>query len=233
MLSIDEGQVCFRYADSRTHRWHTMTLPAQECIRRFLPHVWPRGFHKVRYDGLWSPTHRSLLRRLQRCLAGHAPSAPLASPDQARQPPAGEYAPPQAGQHGRHGGQGWLVVIRLLPRHQTGPPGAPEPPCGLPRPASAGPPVPGPVAPSHPCALRPDPMAERPLPPRPAALGSHRASGASPRCPPRWRTGPPPIIARLCCPSGSGCLTMPYALAPRCSSTKCWCRLRATKTLLR
>jgi hypothetical protein len=48
ILSIDDGQVCFRYADSRTHRWQTMTLPAQEFIRRFLPHVLPRGFHKVR-----------------------------------------------------------------------------------------------------------------------------------------------------------------------------------------
>jgi hypothetical protein len=122
ILSIDDGQVCFRYADSRTHRWQTMTLPAQEFIRRFLQHVLPLGFHKVRYDGLWSPTHRSLLHRLQLCLAGHEPSAPLASPDQARQPPACEYAPPQAGQHCRHCGQGLLVVIRLLPRHQTGPP---------------------------------------------------------------------------------------------------------------
>jgi Putative transposase/Transposase zinc-binding domain len=122
ILSIDDGRVCFRYADSRTHRWKTMTLPAQEFIRRFLQHVLPLGFHKVRYYGLWSPTHRSLLHRLQLCLAGHEPPAPLASPDQARQPPACEYSPPQAGQHCRHCGQGLLVVIRLLPRHQTGPP---------------------------------------------------------------------------------------------------------------
>jgi hypothetical protein len=122
ILSIDDGQVYFRYADSRTHRWKTLALPAQEFIRRFLQHVLPRGFHKVRYDGLWSPTHRSLLHRLQLCLAGHEPPAPLASPDQARQPPTCEYSPPQAGQHCRHCGQGLLVVIRLLPRHQTGPP---------------------------------------------------------------------------------------------------------------
>ena len=210
-----------------------MTLPAQACSRRLLPHVWPLGVHKVRYDGLWSPTHRSLLHRLQLCLAGHEPSAPLASPDQARQPPACEYAPPQAGQHCRHCGQGLLVVIRLLPRHQTGPPCATEPPCGLPMPASSGPPVPGPVAPSHPCALLPDTMAESPLPPRPAALGSHLASGSSPLCPPRWITGTPPIIARMCFPRGSGCLKIPYELEPRFNSTKFWCRLRATKTPLR
>lgn len=39
MLSIEDGQVCFRDQDSRHHRWKTMTLPALECIRRFLPQV--------------------------------------------------------------------------------------------------------------------------------------------------------------------------------------------------
>jgi hypothetical protein len=100
-------------------------------------------------------------------------------------------------------------------------------------PASLGPPVPGPVAPYHPCALLPDTMAESPLPPRPAALGSPLASGSSPLGPPRWITGTPPIIARMCFPRGSGCLKIPYDLEPRFSSTKFLCRLRATKTLLR
>jgi len=65
MLSIADGQVCFRYQDSRHHGWKTMALPAVECIRRFLQHVLPQGFHKVRYDGLWSPVHRPLLHQLQ------------------------------------------------------------------------------------------------------------------------------------------------------------------------
>jgi hypothetical protein len=64
-----------------------MTLPALECIRRFLPHVLPEGFHKVRYDGLWSPVHRPLLHQLQLCLAHLDPnpspesSAPATCPD--------------------------------------------------------------------------------------------------------------------------------------------------------
>jgi len=49
LLSIEDGQVCFRSRDSRHHGWQTMALPALECIRRFLPHVLPQGFHKVRY----------------------------------------------------------------------------------------------------------------------------------------------------------------------------------------
>jgi Putative transposase/Transposase zinc-binding domain len=48
ILSIDDEQVCCRYQDAQPSRWHTMTLPAQAFIRRFLQHVLPRGFHKVR-----------------------------------------------------------------------------------------------------------------------------------------------------------------------------------------
>jgi hypothetical protein len=39
LLSMADGQVCFRDQDSQSYRWHTMTLPAQEFIRRVLPHV--------------------------------------------------------------------------------------------------------------------------------------------------------------------------------------------------
>ena len=38
LVSLEDGQVCFRYQDSQNHRWHTMTLPAQELIRRVLQH---------------------------------------------------------------------------------------------------------------------------------------------------------------------------------------------------
>jgi hypothetical protein len=128
ILAIADGHICCRYRDSQAQRWQTMTLPADEVMRRFLPHVLPQGCHNVRDDGLWSPGHRPLLHQLQLCLAGHDPAVPRASPDRERQPPAGASSPLQAGQLGPHGGQGWLVVIRLLPRHQRGPPCATEPP---------------------------------------------------------------------------------------------------------
>jgi Putative transposase/Transposase zinc-binding domain len=122
LLSIDHGQVCVRYQDAQDQRWKTMTLPAHEFIRRFLQQVLPQGFHKVRYYGRWSPVYRPLLHQLQLRLAGHEPSAPLESTDRVRQPPACEYSPLQAGQLCPHCGQGLLVVIRLLPRPQRGPP---------------------------------------------------------------------------------------------------------------
>jgi len=122
MLSLDDGHVCVRSQNSRTHRWHTMTLPAQECIRRFLQHVLPHGFHTVRDSGLWSPVHRSLLHQLQLRLAGPAPYSPPESPDPESPPHDSVSRPLQAGQCCPHCGQGLLIVIRLLPRLQREPP---------------------------------------------------------------------------------------------------------------
>ncbi len=50
-------------------------LPGEEFLRRFLQHVLPKGFHKVRYYGLLSPKSRFRLRQLQWLL-------PLAGNDQ-------------------------------------------------------------------------------------------------------------------------------------------------------
>ena len=66
ILSVEHNKVTFRYKDSRECRWKTMTLDASEFIRRFLQHVLPRGFHKVRYYGILSPRNRSLLKQVRR-----------------------------------------------------------------------------------------------------------------------------------------------------------------------
>lgn len=65
ILSIDDRQVTFRYYKVGDPKPRTMTLPAPEFIRRFLQHVLPDGFHKVRYYGLWAPAHRQKLQQLQ------------------------------------------------------------------------------------------------------------------------------------------------------------------------
>jgi hypothetical protein len=122
LLSIDNGQVCFRDQDSQDQRWKTMTLPAHEFIRRFLPHVLPQGFHTVRYDGLWSPSHRPLLHQRQLCLAGHA-AAPLPTAPEPTPQATETWRPPlRAGQPCPSCGQGLLVVMRSMPRLQRGPP---------------------------------------------------------------------------------------------------------------
>ena len=52
---MDERGVTFRYKDYRRNgqaRYRTMTLAADEFIRRFLLHVLPKGFHRIRHYGL-------------------------------------------------------------------------------------------------------------------------------------------------------------------------------------
>ena len=69
ILAIHKGQVTFSYKDSKNNHWKRCTLPGEEFLRRFLQHVLPRGFHKVRYYGLLSPRNRFRLRQLQWLLA--------------------------------------------------------------------------------------------------------------------------------------------------------------------
>ena len=48
IISCDDGQVTFRYRRVGSNRPRTMTLDAPEFLRRFLQHVLPAGFRKVR-----------------------------------------------------------------------------------------------------------------------------------------------------------------------------------------
>ena len=48
LISIDNNEVSFRYQDSTTKQWNTLTLPALIFIRRFLQHLLPKAFIKVR-----------------------------------------------------------------------------------------------------------------------------------------------------------------------------------------
>lgn len=63
ILAVDESHVTFRFKDRSTDTWQTMRLPGVEFLRRFLQHVLPRGFHRVRYYGLWHHTKRDLSNR--------------------------------------------------------------------------------------------------------------------------------------------------------------------------
>lgn len=56
ILGVDEDHVRFRYQKPQSTRVRTMTLPVMEFMRRFLQHVLPRGFLKVRYYGFLSPS---------------------------------------------------------------------------------------------------------------------------------------------------------------------------------
>jgi hypothetical protein len=62
LLSADENSVAFKYKDYRIEgpaRYKTMTLATDEFIRRFLIHVLPKGFHRIRHYGLLASTNRA------------------------------------------------------------------------------------------------------------------------------------------------------------------------------
>lgn len=52
IISTDGGMVAFRAKDYRTNEKKVVTITHQEFIRRFLQHVLPKGFQKIRYYGL-------------------------------------------------------------------------------------------------------------------------------------------------------------------------------------
>lgn len=57
---FENGKVTFTYKDSEG-KWHKQTLDAEKFISRFLQHVLPKGFVKVRYYGFLSSRKRELL----------------------------------------------------------------------------------------------------------------------------------------------------------------------------
>jgi hypothetical protein len=62
LISADERGVTFKWKDYRIEgpaRYKTMTLPTHEFIRRFLIHVLPRGFHRIRHYGLFANGNRA------------------------------------------------------------------------------------------------------------------------------------------------------------------------------
>ena len=106
--SIDNGNVTFRYQESATGKQKKMTLTAMEFLRRYLQHVLPQGFHKVRYYGLLSPANRITLKRVQLLLSQRRKT----TPDDIKEAPeksANKHLCPCCS-------EGTMVVIASLPR---------------------------------------------------------------------------------------------------------------------
>jgi len=65
LLDIEAGRVRFQWKDYRDQQQKTMALSAEEFIRRFLLHVLPDRFPRIRYYGLLGNRHRE--QKLARC----------------------------------------------------------------------------------------------------------------------------------------------------------------------
>ena len=129
LVSVNAEEVCLRYRD-RAHgnARRLMRLPSHEFLRRFLLHVLPAGFKRIRHYGLTA--NRSKATQLAACRAAlHAPTPP---PPQAESAEA--FLIRLIGRDVRccpHCAQGRLVIVQQLPRpirlpdlRATGPPAA-------------------------------------------------------------------------------------------------------------
>ena len=131
ILAVEDGRVRFRWRDYRHgRRLRSLTLSAEEFMRRFLLHVLPRGFHRIRHCGFLGSCHRQRKLALCRRLLGMPPpEAPPAPPPDYRDRYEELTGDPlwqcPACRRGR------MLVIARLPPH---------PPLRLPRQAGHGPP---------------------------------------------------------------------------------------------
>lgn len=86
LIKIEGDKVFFKWRDYRDGKTKVMSLEPFEFIRRFLLHVLPGNFYKIRYYGIWSSrNHQTKLKRCQEILG--VTTAPEAS-----QAPAVDWA---------------------------------------------------------------------------------------------------------------------------------------------
>jgi hypothetical protein len=83
IVKAADGQVTFRYTPSGQKQGKLCTLPVEEFIRRFLQHVLPLGFVKVRYYGLFAAGQRQRLNQARMLLER---VAPVEAPDDTTEP---------------------------------------------------------------------------------------------------------------------------------------------------
>jgi hypothetical protein len=116
LLSANEKAVSFKYKDYRIEgpgRYKTMTLATDEFIRRFLMHVLPAGFHRIRYYGLLASAGRAANSARARELLA-LPLIPIdaikAAGTEATEPQAPEHPCPCCG--------GRMIIIETFERGQ-------------------------------------------------------------------------------------------------------------------
>jgi hypothetical protein len=118
IISADNDKVTFRYKGSSSDQPRTMTVSAQEFIRRFLQHVLPAGVHKVRYYGLWSPSNRKKLLEVQQILTQSGNDRQVEFEEDV------DVEAPQLSEARKctHCQKGTLIWIRRLPHQGRAPP---------------------------------------------------------------------------------------------------------------
>jgi Putative transposase/Transposase zinc-binding domain len=116
LIALDERGVTFRWKDYRAKgrtRYKTMTLSAEEFMRRFLLHLLPAGFHRIRHYGLLANGSRRASLALARALL-HRPSRSSAQDDRGEDQ-AGTALPTFVCPHCGHA----MIILQTFTRGQT------------------------------------------------------------------------------------------------------------------
>jgi hypothetical protein len=123
LIAFDHNRVTIKWKDYRIkgrHRYKRMMLATDEFIRRFLIHVLPKGFHRIRHYGLFASTFRAdnIARARELLAVPKRPAEPVDAID-GNEPPTFSHPCPHCG--------GRMIVIETfkrgsMPRHRpTGP----------------------------------------------------------------------------------------------------------------
>jgi putative transposase/transposase-like zinc-binding protein len=107
IVSLHEGDVTYCYKDNQD-RWHNVTLPAKGFLSRFLQHVLPKGFQRIRYYGFLHSAARESFNLIRSLLGQPVYQKP--------EPPA--QAPPRPCPHCG----GTLTFFDRFRRGKRGPP---------------------------------------------------------------------------------------------------------------
>ena len=117
LLSMDENGITFKWKDYRhknAKRYTSMTLTADEFIRRFLIHVLPSGFHRIRHYGLIANANRkdnlARARKLLRVNEAECPVLEETTDKQQSEEQAVTYVCPDCGAP--------MIIIETFARQQ-------------------------------------------------------------------------------------------------------------------
>ena len=117
LTAFDGRSVTFKWKDYRASskaRYKLMTLAASEFIRRFLIHVLPQGFHRIRHYGFFANGGRAgNLARARHLLEVEQPRDQCEQGDENKQPPRPTYTCPSCGSP-------MIIIETFEPRYTPG-----------------------------------------------------------------------------------------------------------------
>jgi len=117
LIALDDNGVTFKWKDYRIEgpdRYKVMSLATHEFIHRFLSHVLPSGFHRIRHYGLFANTARAdNIARARELLAVPKPHSNAANSDTVEEPPTLAHPCPCCG--------GRMIIIETFERGHAPP----------------------------------------------------------------------------------------------------------------